>query len=249
MPNSPEMGESVYYPVPFPIGEGKSDYEKYIGTQALLNLPKNPNEVASPDEALFQITHQTSELWMQLMQWELDKALEEIPAGHLDIASRSINLTNSMFKLLTAAVDQLGEYISIVEYAKIRTVLGQGSGMESPGFNRLLKYPEKMWPVFEKLLLERNVDLKTVYLGYRENFDLYTLAEAYMTFDDLFHKWRTHHFDLVIRTIGIESNSLKGIPTKVLQRGVIERCFPKLIALRSELTNESGLAYGGQALS
>ncbi|MBX2861389.1 MAG: hypothetical protein KTR14_09140 [Vampirovibrio sp.] len=243
-----ETAKSSYYPIEFTIGEGKTDYEKYLSTVQLLTLQKPLEERVSPEELLFQVTHQTSELWMKQIQWDLDRILAFLPEQQLWQACRSFRLVNSMLKLLTAGVDQMGEHLSIQEYQKIRTALGQGSGMESPGFNRLLAYPTKLWTVFEGVLQHRQVDLKDIYRQYEQHPDLHTLAECYMDYDDLFHKWRTHHFDLVMRTIGVEANSLKGIPTKVLQRAVIERCFPQLLAVRNEITNESGLAYGGDPL-
>jgi tryptophan 2,3-dioxygenase len=237
-----------YYP-PFPVGEGKTDYEKYLRTVELLGLQKPLSEQVSPEELLFQVTHQTAELWMKQAIHELDKILVCLPEGDLWQSHRSFRLVVGILKLLIQQVDLMGQNLSIVEYVQIRTALGQGSGMESPGFNYLLAYPPKLWEAFSGVLQSRDVSLASVYKNYRNHLDLHTLAEDMMDYDDYFHKWRTHHFDLVSRTIGVESNSLKGIPTQVLQRGVIERCFPQLLAFRSELTNESALAYGGNPLA
>ena len=45
----------AYYPITVPIGQGKTDYEKYIRTGELLAL-QTPNEkAASHEEILFQI--------------------------------------------------------------------------------------------------------------------------------------------------------------------------------------------------
>ena len=238
----------AYYPISVPIGEGKTDYEKFIRTPELFKLQKLRNERASEEEMLFQITHQASELWMKEMMHDLDRALEFMGKDDLAQASRSFRLVCDCQRLLIGMVDLLGRNLSVAEYVKIRTALGQGSGMESPGFNWLLEYPEKIWAAFQGVIHRRGVSLKAVYMDYAHHMDLHTLAENLMDFDDLFHKWRTHHFDLVSRTIGVDSSSLKGIPTQVLQRGMVSRFFPELLALRSEITNESKLAYGGQPL-
>lgn len=238
---------SYYYPS-FPIGEGKTDYEKYLRTLELLSLQKTNDEAASPQELLFQVTHQTAELWMKVMLDELDKVLNHLPKDEIWMACRCFRLINGALGILIRQVDMLGENLSIVEYGHIRIALGQGSGMESPGFNRLLATPFPLWEAFSNLLTRRNVSLKDIYVDYTRHIDLHTLAELLMDFDDLFHKWRHHHFDLVARSIGTESNSLKGLSTQVLQKGVKYRFFPELLALRSQLTNESKLAYGGQPL-
>lgn len=238
----------AYYP-DFPVGEGKTDYEKYLRTMELLSLQKPTDLQASPEELLFQVTHQTSELWMKQMMFELDKILLFMEKEQFWLAHRAFRLVTGIQKILIQQVDLLAQNLSIVEYGHIRTALGQGSGMESPGFNFLLGYPPRLWESYTRILKDRGIGLREIYQNYKEEIELHTLTEDLMDFDDLFHKWRTHHFDMVSRTIGVESNSLKGIPTQVLQRGVLERFFPDLLAFRSELTNESALAYGGAPLS
>jgi tryptophan 2,3-dioxygenase len=237
-----------YYAPGFPIGEGKTDYEKYLRTVELLSLQKTPEEMASPEELLFQVTHQSAELWMKLMLHELERVLDFIRHDQIGLACRSFRLIHDCQRLLVQSVDLIAENISVAEYGKIRMALGQGSGMESPGFNRLLMVPATLWDAFSDLLHRRNVDLKSIYTEYEQHIELHTLAECLLTFDDLFHRWRTHHFAMVARTIGTESHSLKGLSTQVLQKGIKTRFFPELLELRSTLTNESSLAYGGRPL-
>jgi tryptophan 2,3-dioxygenase len=237
-----------YYVPGFPIGEGKTDYEKYLRTQELLSLQKPDDEAASPEELLFQVTHQTAELWMKLMLKELKQAIQFMDEDNLWGALRAFRLVHDCQRLLIEQVDLIGSHISIVEYGKIRLVLGQGSGMESPGFNRLLEIAAPLSDAFDRLLERKKITIRDIYTQYQQHLDLHTLAEALMDFDDLFHKWRAHHMALVARTIGTESNSLKGLATQVLQKGVKTRFFPELLEFRSTLTNESSVAYGGQPL-
>lgn len=237
-----------YYIPGFPIGEGKTDYEKYLRTLELLNLQKTPSETVSPDELLFQVTHQASELWMKLMLKELKALVSALNEDKLWVALRCLRLVHDCQRILIQHVDLIGSHISILEYGKIRLVLGQGSGMESPGFNWLLEMAPKLGEAYTQLLNRRQVTIRQIYTDYQNHLELHTLSEALMDFDDLFHKWRAHHMALVARTIGTESNSLKGLATQVLQKGVKTRFFPELLEIRSTLTNESGLAYGGQPL-
>lgn len=237
-----------YYTPGFPIGEGKTDYEKYLRTSELLSLQKSNEESVSPEELLFQVTHQSAELWMKLIKHELDRILTFIEQEQLLLAFRSFKLVHDSQRLLIQSVDLIAENISIVEYGNIRTVLGQGSGMESPGFNWLLEYPARLWDVFSELLRKRKVSIRILYTDYTTQIELHTLAECLLTFDDLFYKWRLHHYAMVARTIGTDAHSLKGLSTDVLQKGVKTRFFPELLELRGTLTNESKLAYGGQPL-
>ncbi|MCE3234416.1 MAG: Tryptophan 2,3-dioxygenase [Vampirovibrio sp.] len=73
-----------YYVPGFPIGEGKTDYEKYLRTIELLSLQTPSAQAVSHEELLFQVTHQASELWMKLMLDELERAIAH--AG-FDVAS------------------------------------------------------------------------------------------------------------------------------------------------------------------
>lgn len=238
-----------YYVPNFPIGQGQTDYEKYLRTTELLSLQKTPEEASSPEELLFQVTHQSSELWMKLMMHELDRAIVFMQADQPLMACRSLRLVHECQRVLLLSLDLISQHISVTEYGKIRLVLGQGSGMESPGFNWLLEYPPRLWQAFEGVRTRRgSVSLRDIYTGYQQHIELHTLAEALLDFDDLFHKWRSHHYAMVSRTIGTDANSLKGLSTQVLQKGVRTRFFPALLELRSVLTNESGVAYGGQPL-
>ncbi len=250
MTNQPPPDVTGRYYVPsFPIGQGVTDYEKYLRTTELLSLQKPVGEMASPEELLFQVTHQAAELWMKLMMHELERAIAFMNEDKLLMAARCFRLVNDCQRLLLYKIEVIGENLSIYEYGKIREALGQGSGMESPGFNWLLEFPPRLWDAFSAVLARHNVTLRQIYVDYEAHITLHTLAEGLMNFDDLFHKWRVNHFALVARTIGTESNSLKGLSTQVLQKGVKTRFFPELLELRSTLTNESGLAYGGQPLS
>jgi len=238
-----------YYVPGFPIGEGKTDYEKYLRTIELLSLQTPSAQAVSHEELLFQVTHQASELWMKLMLDELERAIAHMERDAILMACRCFRLLYDCQLVLMLQVDLIARHISIVEYGKIRTVLGQGSGMESPGFNRLLEMAPRLGEAFTNLLQRQNITIREIYVDYEKNIELHTLAECLVDYDDLFHKWRAHHMALVARTIGTEANSLKGLSTQVLQKGIKTRFFPELLELRSTLTNESSVAYGGQPLS
>ena len=47
-------------------GEARSDYERYLNTEELLALQKGPDEWVHRDELLFQVVHQSAELWLKL---------------------------------------------------------------------------------------------------------------------------------------------------------------------------------------
>ncbi|WP_433709817.1 hypothetical protein ACQP2U_25550 [Nocardia sp. CA-084685] len=59
-------------------GEGDNDYARYMRTDRLLDLQRRPDESVHRDELLFQIVHQSTELWLKLACAELCKAAEDI---------------------------------------------------------------------------------------------------------------------------------------------------------------------------
>ena len=52
-------------------GTAETDYERYLRTDELLALQKDPRDVVHHDEHLFQAVHQTSELWLKLASQEI----------------------------------------------------------------------------------------------------------------------------------------------------------------------------------
>ena len=61
--------------------DGTSDYEIFVRTAELLAIQVSAEDWAHPDELLFQIVHQASELWLKLAVSELARAAEHLRAG------------------------------------------------------------------------------------------------------------------------------------------------------------------------
>ncbi|MDQ2894809.1 MAG: tryptophan 2,3-dioxygenase family protein, partial [Actinomycetota bacterium] len=61
-------------------GPGASDYERYLRTDELLALQREPAQQLHRDELLFQTVHQSSELWLKLACAEVQQAAELIDA-------------------------------------------------------------------------------------------------------------------------------------------------------------------------
>src|SRR5207247_11368332 len=83
-PVSPEED----YSQPILAGEGESDYERYLRTDALLELQKTPEEQVHRDELLFQTVHQSSELWLKLAANEVETATAHVRAKEIAPALR-----------------------------------------------------------------------------------------------------------------------------------------------------------------
>jgi tryptophan 2,3-dioxygenase len=215
-----------------------TDYEKYIRTDELLALQKPIEGLSCHDELQFQIVHQAAELWMKLVHHELQQAVALMGGAHVHQAVHTFGRVHRIQRLLLVQLDLL-DTMAPKDYMTIRTVLGHGSGQESPGFRMLLKVPgDVVWPAFEGLLDRRGVTIRAVYEHHEQHPGLYHLAEALVDFDQLLQLWRQRHLVLVYRIIGAGTPSLKGKPSELLERGMRQRFFPVLWEVRDEVFAE-----------
>jgi tryptophan 2,3-dioxygenase len=215
-----------------------TDYEKYIRTEELLGLQKGADALSCHDELQFQVVHQVAELWMKLVGHELREIASLLGQDRLTEAVHLFHRVAAVQHLLTTQLDLL-DTMAPRDYMTIRTVLGRGSGQESPGFRALLKAPgEVLWPALEALLARRAVTLREVYEDHRKHADLYLVCEGFTDFDQRLQAWRQRHLTLVFRIIGTGTPSLKGKPSELLERGMKQRFFPALWDVRDEVFAE-----------
>lgn len=213
-----------------------TDYEKYIRTEELLALQKV--ELSCHDELQFQVVHQVAELWMKLMAHELHGATAKLDGDKLAEATYSLRRVGAIQELLLTQLSLL-DTMAPKDYMTIRTVLGNGSGQESPGFKALLRLPgELVWPAVERLFARWKTTPRAIYENHEQQPALYQLLEALTDFDQRLQLWRQRHLMLVFRIIGAGTPSLKGKPSELLERGMKQRFFPQLWDVRDEVFAE-----------
>lgn len=226
------------------LGEGNLDYELYINTQQLLTAQKPYSDLCNADELQFQLVHQVEELWMKLIAYTLLDIDEQLLEGHTLKVLTLFKRVHSLQYCLTEAVALL-ETMSPKAYQEIRLQLGNGSGQESPGFRTLLQMPWHLWQSFEKsYLTTKGLTVKDIYHDQYTHCESYVVAEALAEFDELFVKFRFHHFQLVRRSIGTNATSLKGRSSELLRKGLEMSFFPDLWKVRGEMTDAWGGQYG-----
>ena len=225
-------------------GEGTLDYEKYLQTKTLLNCQTGFAELCNADELQFQVVHQIEELWMKLIAYtllDIDDYLQAANTNRVLTLFRRVHLAQKMM------IQQVGllETMSPKEYQAIRTRLGNGSGQESPGFRTLLRMYQPLWNSFEEFYLRKHgLTVEKIYDTAYDHGDAYVVAEALAEFDELFQKFRYEHMQLIHRTIGFGSKSLKGRPVEILSEGMSHKFFPELWEVRGKMTDEWGAEYG-----
>jgi tryptophan 2,3-dioxygenase len=229
------MSEAEDFSQPILPGEAASDYERYLNTDELLALQKTPAEWVHRDELLFQVTHQTSELWLKLAWNDADEAVGLIEGGDLRGALRLLKRAILCVRFLVPQLEML-EHMSPWEYQEIRKILGHGSGFDSPGWNELRRVLPRLGQAFHNARRGAGLTLAELYVQGRDHEQLYLLAEALIELDEQAQLWRMRHYQVVARVIGDSVVGTQGTPVELLGRLVTKTSYPELWEVRNELT-------------
>jgi len=198
-------------------GDGDNDYARYMRTDALLSLQRRPDEVVHRDELLFQVVHQSTELWLKLGSAELREATARVRAGELDAAIELLRRASLAVELVTGQLEMM-RYLS-----------------PWPGWRSLQRHGRQLERAFAALVEERGIDLVELYrtgLGSVEH----RLAEAMIEWDERVSLWRVRHYKVTTRIIGTQVVGTQGTPVDVLAKLIEYKFFPELWRIRTELT-------------
>jgi tryptophan 2,3-dioxygenase len=114
--------------------DGRMAYGDYLRLDKILDA-QSPLS-ASPDELLFIVQHQTSELWMKLAIHEIRSAMSAIREDRLAHALKMLARVARIFAQLNAAWDVL-RTMTPSEYTGFREQLAQSSGFQSAQYRAI----------------------------------------------------------------------------------------------------------------
>ncbi|KZM51981.1 tryptophan 2,3-dioxygenase family protein [Labrenzia sp. OB1] len=114
----------------------KMSYSDYLGLSRILTAQSPQSD--APDELLFIIQHQTSELWMKLMLHELFGARQAIMEDHMPEAMKLLARVSRIMEQLNSAWDVL-RTMTPSDYTRFRDALGVSSGFQSLQY-RLIEF-------------------------------------------------------------------------------------------------------------
>lgn len=200
----------------------------------LLSLQRDEKSVIHRDELLFQTVHQSTELWLKLANYEAIAAAGMIAADESVCAARLLGRSVTGFRLITTQLDML-RHLAAADFQTFRGELGNGSGLESPGWRSIQCTGRMLDAQFAACLGRRGIDLLTLYQGSVDD-PVYRLAEALVDFDEGVALWRAVHYKIATRIIGHEVVGTKGTPVDVLAKLIAHKFFPGLWAVRTQLT-------------
>lgn len=218
-------------------GTGDTDYARYMRTEDLLSLQRGPGEWVHADELLFQIVHQSTELWLKLTRSHLMRALAYLDADRPSAAELLLHRAAEALRLITEQLHMLRS-LPPARFAVIRTALGNGSGFESPGWALLRSATTELDIAFARLLSSLDLTAVDVYRG-EPSDPLYRLAEALVGLDERIALWRTEHYTVATRIIGHGVLGTRHTPVDSLTKLIAHRRFPTLWDARTVLTQEA----------
>jgi tryptophan 2,3-dioxygenase len=218
-----------------------------------------------PDELLFIIVHQASELWFKLILHELSALVTRFEENDTLGAVGAVKRVNALVRIVTAQLTAL-ETLPPQRFAQFRGYLGTSSGSQSQQFRAIeamsglrdqhfmqvladhgpipdlvQKALEKppLQELFSALLARHEVTLEAVYREEHQR-PLQMLAEGLLEYEQGFAMWRFLHVQLVERIIGPFTGGTGGtLGSRYLQKTVSQRFFPELWAVRSKFFGES----------
>ena len=240
-------------------------YPTYLRLEELLALQTPLSSPEHPDELLFIIVHQSSELWFKVLRHELDQlihAMQQYDTMRALLAVQRINVLTEIVAQQLSALDTLPPQ----HFAQFRGYLGSSSGSQSAQFRAIeataglrdahflaaiaehgepppevaaaLERPT-LQSLAEALIAHEGIAIETLYTG-PEPTPLFLLVEGLLEFEQRFARWRFLHVQLVERIIGPGTSGTGGtLGARYLARTVSNRFFPALWEVRSKFYGRS----------
>ncbi|MFL5528746.1 MAG: tryptophan 2,3-dioxygenase family protein, partial [Gemmatimonadaceae bacterium] len=115
---------------------GELTYSSYLALGELLHLQRPRSDPEHPDELLFIIVHQSSELWFKLILHELDGLIGLLEAHDTLGALTSVRRVNALVHIVTGQLSAL-ETLPPQRFAQFRGYLGTSSGSQSVQFRAI----------------------------------------------------------------------------------------------------------------
>ena len=234
-------------------------YGSYLALDELLMLQRPKAVPEHPDELLFIVVHQASELWFKCMLHEMDHLIDAMERGEVMYAVLAVRRLNALVQIVAAQLAAL-DTLPPQHFAQFRQFLGTSSGSQSAQFRaleaasgardphfmqviqehgevpalvrRALERPT-LEELFERLVAREGATLESLYTGPAPT-PLFLLAEGMVEYDSGFARWRFLHVQLVERIIGPDTGGTGGtLGAKYLQRRVSQHFLPRLWAVRA----------------
>jgi tryptophan 2,3-dioxygenase len=240
--------------------EPELNYGSYLALDELLSLQRPRTKPAHPDELLFIVVHQSSELWFKVLLHDLETLAAAFQKRDAGLALWQLQRVNGLMRIVSAQLSSLA-LLPPQHFAAFRANLGASSGSQSVQFRaieaasglrddwfvKLLReqgeIPKEIgrWldrPSLQEMFLEflkqEGTNLEQCYIGPGPTLHFF-IAEALLEYEQEFGQWRFQHAQLVERVLGPGTSGTGGSAgASFLHRTTSIRFFPKLAEVRAK---------------
>ena len=237
------------------------DYNTYLALDELLALQRAQSKPEQPDELLFIVVHQASELWFKVILREMENLFAQLEAGDVTLAIFATKRINAIVRIVADQLSAL-DTLPPQRFARLRSHLGTSSGSQSVQFRAIeaasglreaaflkaiAEHGEppaaiRAWlgrptlqALFERVLVQHGETAESLYTGPKAT-PLFLLAEELLEYEQGFARWRFLHVQLVERIIGPGTSGTGGtLGAKYLSKTVTQRFFPVLWEVRAKV--------------
>lgn len=235
-------------------------YSSYLALDELLKLQRPRSTPEHPDELLFIVVHQSSELWFKVLLRDFETLAGAFERRDAGLALWQMQRINGIMRIVSAQLSSLA-LLPPQHFAAFRTNLGTSSGSQSVQFRaieaasglreewfvKLLREQGRIpaeiqrWldrPSLQEMFLEflkkEGMTLEECYLGAGPKIHFF-IAEQLLEYEMEFGQWRFVHAQLVERMLGPGTSGTGGSQgASFLHRTTSIRFFPKLAEVRAK---------------
>jgi tryptophan 2,3-dioxygenase len=111
-------------------------YPTYLELDQLLSLQRPQSTPEHPDELLFIVVHQASELWFKVLLHEFDQLIAHLETGEVQASLTTMQRINTLVELVSHELSAL-DTLPPQRFMQFRGYLGSSSGSQSAQFRAI----------------------------------------------------------------------------------------------------------------
>jgi tryptophan 2,3-dioxygenase len=223
-----------------------SPYARYLDLETLFDIQiadRGSLPLHHPEEVLFRSVHMSSELWLRLAGYELERTRAALDAGAVLSAVR-------LARRAVVSIERVSENTAMLEsmpaadYHAYRIHLGEASGLQSPGYAFVRQQCKDLADALDRLVGNEDA-LFALYTGPRDD-PRYDLCQALLDLDAALDRFRSLHIQIARRFLGDMTAGTGGSQgVEYLRRNLGQQLFPRLWDVGDRIARAAGaVPYG-----
>lgn len=223
-----------------------SPYARYLDLETLFDIQiadRGSLPLHHPEEVLFRSVHLSSELWLRLAGYELERTRAAMDAGAVLPAARLARRAVGSIELVTENTGML-ESMAAADYHAYRIHFGEASGLQSPGYAFVRRQCRELAGALDRLVGDDEA-LFALYTGPRDD-PRYDLCQACLDLDATLDRFRSLHLQIARRFLGEMTAGTGGSQgVDYLRRNLGQQLFPRLWDIGDRIARAAGaVPYG-----